>query len=242
MKRIELHKLLAQQIRGIRERRRLSQEQLAGLAEDHGLNWKQDTVALIELGRRKLNLEEFLLLPSILDADDNELFPEDCQVVLTPTISVGSVAVSIKNYQVHDSHLLRVGKQVHKGSAKHKREVMDLEGRGTAAFEHHGKALRNAEVNAARKFGVTPRVIVAAAQRLWKRSLPEERDARLTPAGEGTMPIVGERRTLQALRGHITRQLLNELRKEIKQKMPKSKQRETYRVRTTKKGVRKHGS
>lgn len=65
----------------------------------------------------------------------------------------------------------------------------------------------SAEVKVARSFGVEPGVVVNAANKLWGRGLSEERDRvvrdRVTPAMSP--------RTLQALRGHVTRGLMTQL-------------------------------
>jgi len=63
-----------------------------------------------------------------------------------------------------------------------------------------------AEQKAARKLGVTPEELDSAARHLWGQSLTDERDARVddrAPDAAGS--------TLQALRGHVTRELLEEL-------------------------------
>jgi len=255
---IDIHTLLAQQIRKIRERRGLRQDDLARLSWDFGLDWQQDTVASIESGRRKISLEEFLLLPAILEAKKEELFPGDCEILLTPKITIDERYWTefFYGYPILSSQQ----KQAHAEEAKAAAQPLELErhisftdeamesysgspvyvvpdsshlrlddgGRGAGRGD---APLRDAEIKAARKLGVEGHVIVETAQKLWNRSLPDERDARLrsnsiyntltTPEGR---PIVAKH-SLQALRGHITRQLLVELRKEIKPNVTKPKTR-----------------
>jgi len=67
-------------------------------------------------------------------------------------------------------------------------------------------AKRDAELKAAQSLCVPPFAIALAARRLWGRSLTEERDAQLSGHGADEPS-----RTLQALRGHITRKLLAEI-------------------------------
>jgi hypothetical protein len=69
-------------------------------------------------------------------------------------------------------------------------------------------ALGDAETKAAASLGVTPALLALAARKRWGRSLTAERDRRLADRGH----TGAEPRTLQALRGHITRELLEELR------------------------------
>src|SRR5205823_23554 len=64
-----------------------------------------------------------------------------------------------------------------------------------------------AEQKASRRLGVSPEEVARAAGSLWSRSLAEERDARLLRLA----PVGASARTIQALRGHITRTLLQEL-------------------------------
>jgi transcriptional regulator with XRE-family HTH domain len=64
-----------------------------------------------------------------------------------------------------------------------------------------------AEQKAARKLDLTPEELDSVARDLWGRSLTDERDVRVN---EQAAPDA-EARTLQALRGHVTRELLQEL-------------------------------
>lgn len=64
----------------------------------------------------------------------------------------------------------------------------------------------DAEIKAARRLLVTPDEIAQRAIRLWGHSLTDERERRLNRT-EGM-----DRRSVQALRGHVTRQLVAELR------------------------------
>ncbi len=63
------------------------------------------------------------------------------------------------------------------------------------------------ERRAAERLGVSSFEVALAARRLWKRSMTEERDRRIT-ASEGA-----SRASVRALAGHVTRQLTEELRR-----------------------------
>ena len=70
------------------------------------------------------------------------------------------------------------------------------------------------EKKAARKLGVTPETVAEAAEALYGRSLADERDERVKRrAPADTTP-----RTLQALRGRVTRTLLDELQPTLRRK------------------------
>jgi hypothetical protein len=92
--------------------------------------------------------------------------------------------------------------------------------KGTAAaYGESGADLRrlvgaysDAEMKAARRLGTTPDAIATAAEKLWKRPLDAERDDRVREQA----PENASTRTTQALRGHVTRALLEELRPRLK--------------------------
>ena len=73
-----------------------------------------------------------------------------------------------------------------------------------------GDAVRKA----ARKLGVRPLVLSAAAQGQYGRSFTAERDARVAEQAPADAPP----RSLQALRGHVTRAMLAELAPALEQK------------------------
>src|SRR5262245_12140090 len=66
---------------------------------------------------------------------------------------------------------------------------------------------------AARALRTRPEAIVEASHQRWDRSLTDEREARLRRRSELE---TGTARTLQAVRGHVTRELLEELRPLLK--------------------------
>jgi hypothetical protein len=70
-----------------------------------------------------------------------------------------------------------------------------------------------AEMKAARKLSVDAEVVATAALGLWKRSLTEQRDAIVAE----TAPADASPRTLQAMRGRVTRELLEELQARIEE-------------------------
>src|SRR5258707_11551520 len=59
--------LLGQRLRALREGGGKRQEDLAAAARGHGLSWSRATVAAIETGRRRLSVDELLLLPVALN-------------------------------------------------------------------------------------------------------------------------------------------------------------------------------
>lgn len=205
MEQLTLHEYIGQQIRRIREQRHLLQEELARLAQKHGLDWGRDTVAAVETGHRRVSLEEFLLLKPVLEIDLQDLFQKG-------NIILGGQVVrsdSLKTLLSSGSSALRVVRNTSVPPS-----FLNFRGNGTGA---RAPVVDSAETKAAKKLGVMPQTIVETAQALWQRTLSEERDDR---AGRDV-----DARTLQALRGHISRELIAEIQKELERNMKKTKSR-----------------
>ena len=95
-------------------------------------------------------------------------------------------------------------------------------GRHGLVAEYLRPPISAVEVKAGQRLGVDPEEVRRAAGALWERSLAEERDARLKAQAPEGAPA----RTIQALRGHITRSLLRELDPTLKrQEGPKPRSR-----------------
>jgi transcriptional regulator with XRE-family HTH domain len=164
------------------------QEDVAGAAKLHGLEWSRSTVNALERGARELALEEFLVLPEVL------------------WLALGGVRLTYGD-------LLPPTGEVRVGDAALTRDqvAMVFSGEllgGVRLPEQTPAPLRDldAERRTAERLGVTEDELTEAAYRRWGRGLTAERDHRL--AGLGDAPP----RTVQARRGHITRRLLEELR------------------------------
>lgn len=158
-----------------RRQRGLTQDQVAAAARERGLRWSRTTVTSIEIGRRALTIDEFIVL---------------------------------------------------RGRALEAPELDAFFTRATALPATAGKAgPREAEVSAAKKLGVTPARLLAASRRLWGRTLSEERD-RLVQAREPMQRLAegywkGQGRDVEtesrrALRGHVTRELVEQLAKALR--------------------------
>jgi transcriptional regulator with XRE-family HTH domain len=224
---IGLHEAIGTQIRAMRERANLRQEELADAARRIGLRWTRATVAGIESGRRRLSLEEALLLPLALERANvyalgpglrrpnlRDLLPSDETWLTVGHSRVNSnfladtafghrtappVPLQRVRFREHPAVLAdakRAWKRIWH-DADFDKDVMAL-----AEVD----ALGEAEEKAASKLGVTATLVALAARKLWGRSLTQERDRRV--AENGTQRSAA---TLQAIRGHVTRALLEEI-------------------------------
>lgn len=203
-----------------REARGERQEVVALACRRWGLPWSANVIALIEAGRRHLTAEEFLLLPSALadlggPATWSELLPPASQdrVQLTPTTDATIEALrqlieqaEVDRDQFSTPHS-RQREAWHETARQQMSPVKSVAVTDSLAVVGQDTVLE-IDRKAARALKTTPARIVTAAWRTWKHSLMEERERLLTLAGAGLMPA----RRAQAVRGRITRTLLQQLK------------------------------
>jgi transcriptional regulator with XRE-family HTH domain len=235
-----LSAVIGAELRTLREAGGRRQEQLAAEARRLGLRWTRATVAAIELGRRQLSIEELLLLPELLGRagagwgyEVSDLFPDnDRLVLLTGVVTAPSSAVRARfasRDDADDGSRLKAAefRPPPQGppttlprdwllSALNVKSLEDVPQSfwREVALEAAGDAERKAAVS----IGVAPIALALVARRRWRRSLTAERDrkvadatnptSKLNPAAE---PDPKWPRRLQAIRGHITRALVEEL-------------------------------
>ncbi|MGI8680651.1 MAG: hypothetical protein ACR2JO_00655 [Mycobacteriales bacterium] len=165
----------------------LRQEDVAFNARHVGLTWTRATVASVELGRRELTATELLLLPVALEeaaAVESAPLWELVDENAKVTVSAGTWLSGR-----HVRYLL--------GGPNPQQEW--LIGEPTADLP------TEAETKAAGRLGVAPETVVRRGRARWGHRLDDEREQRL--GDTSGVPA----RTVQARRGHITRQLIAEL-------------------------------
>jgi transcriptional regulator with XRE-family HTH domain len=179
---------IGQNVRKLRQAKHQTQEQLAVR-----LGWQQSHVAALEAGdRATLPLDDVLLLCAELGATISDLMAGDGKVALT-----------------------------RRGRPHREATLVALRNVGLAETMPRGEGIRgevaihlmtsDTERKAARKLGVAPERVTAAALGRWGHSLAAERDRRLKARAK---PGASDR-SIQALRGHITRELLDEIQPTI---------------------------
>jgi hypothetical protein len=206
-----LEQVIGASLRAFREAGRLHQDRIAAAARAYGLAWTRPTVAAIESGRRQLSIGEMALLPLVLaEVSDGmvrkvaDLLPDgDEPVAVGPGLALP----------------IRQVKELLGGQAT-SLPTPDVIARAPSspALEAQDDAVQKA----AAALRVRPDAIVAAAHRLWRRGLTDEREERL---GRRPGPDTATARTLQAWRGHVTRELLEELRPLLKGVTKKKRRR-----------------
>ena len=195
-----LREVLAAGVKAARMGLGLRQEDAATLLRQLGLaSWIRGTVAQAEVGARRLTPEELVILALAYETTPAALVvgEDDALVELTPDTWI----------TVADLRGLWSGRPARiqaptgpKGAAAAARERLKAGGQ-----TRRGEA-SDADRHAARRLGLSLEEATAAATKLWGRTLAEERDRRLAERTGELSP-----RQLQALRGHVTRELLAEL-------------------------------
>lgn len=192
--------MVGENLRRLREQRRLTQHEAARLLQGYGLRWSRSKIAAIEAGDRpNVSLEDVLLAAFAFDVPVAELFDGEGDVVLSariPPLSRRSVGYMLRGIV---PPLFR-----HHRSAE---EIMDeedrLAGRRDVDDEPRVKLIGGTEADQAlaRRIDVPLKLVTMVAISLWGSTLTDERDRRVAELGELDP---GER---QARRGHITREL-----------------------------------
>ena len=179
--------------RSWRKRAGVTQDEVALEASRLGVRWTRATVAAIETGRRNVDLHEFLLLPLLATA-----FPLDQQEDLDASFFLGGY-----------------GRLLHAPSPA-EREAHELTALALSVYDRanadlQAEAQGQAERHAAQVLGVSPYDVPRLARELWGQSLTDERDSRVVKVTAPDAPA----RSLQAHRGHVTRELLAEMQKKV---------------------------
>jgi transcriptional regulator with XRE-family HTH domain len=198
--------VIGRNLRAHREGLGWSQDQMARILRQHGLGWSRTMLAKVERGQRPVGIEELFLLPIALGGDlgyflDGE--PNEW-VILSPgtTARPRALAASLRGDRKRSEDFRLTFFELPDPDP----EWPELKASELAIAE--AAAAGESERKAAKSLGASPLIVARAALVAWGKDLSDERDERvelLTPEGSGA-------RTLQAMRGHVTRQLLDELR------------------------------
>src|SRR6266516_2422071 len=220
-----LREVLAAGVKEARLRLNLRQEDVATRARGCGLStWIRGTVAQAEVGARRFALEEVLLLALAYETSLAELIAGDendlVELNLEARLSVGALRTLLSGNRtaVHELSAEAVDVPARRGfpprrSGRFPDVLAEAQrfGIGDRSMLQHARGeVGDAERHAARKLGTTPERVNLAAMLRWGRTLAEERDHRLSAE---TADVPARRR--QALRGHITRDLMAELEDEL---------------------------
>ena len=224
-RRVTFSVALGHRLRRIREDDGESAADIARRSRMYGLNWDRSTVTRLELGQRAVSGAELLLLPHLFRRPLSELLPSEAcwlteAVAASPDALRDAVAGGKPGYGGWTMPLVGATTQ---GVIKRFQRLTEipeevLDPHGTHVRQHWPDATERqvtegaADVRdettrkAAGRLNARPEDFGVLARMLWGRSLSAERDARLEERGAASDP-----RSRQRQRGHITRQLLDEI-------------------------------
>ena len=231
-------------VRRLRDNLGWSQSDLARNAQEFGLRWTQSVVSSIEKGTRVLDLDELLLLCLVLKVTPDSLLAGDDTVRLNTSahlglqtirsvlaghdgaladaedVPVGAVAdlvttVSSISKLTYEPEQFAIWNQLWPDINDRGRKAVLMD----ATQDAEKKAARSLNDKAQNRWRVSPVDIATAAHGLWGRSLTEERDTRIGTVDQLRQSEMDER-AIQGLKGHSTRQLLNELKSYMETKVP----------------------
>lgn len=179
---------VGERVRHGRSRSGRTQDQVASAARYLGLPWSQQTVAQIERGTRAVSLPEFLLLPTVIGTGRAaDYLPETGRIAVSPGFAV-------------DAEVLR---GLWRGQPRTIGESEDVDPRSIQLVPDQ------VERKAAARLGQTPFAAMEIARFLYDVRLAEERDRRVrSRVARGSAAA-----TTRAVRGHVTRELLEEVRR-----------------------------
>lgn len=187
--------VVGENLKALRQRKRLTQDKAAELLVSTGLNWRRTHVSDVESGRREtIDAGTLVILAAAFDVPLGDFFAGEGDVLLTPRAEVATAYATATREQLRSALAGKivgvfVGGALSVSAALHYQE---REGRQVPVAADQALADR---------LGVSLDEVVKAAELLWDRSLTEERDRLVAELGE---IAPGER---QAKQGHIMRRL-----------------------------------
>ena len=186
---IQFPDLIRRRVRQLRSERGWTQDELAFRARQHGLDWTEDSVRHIEDSSRSVG-DDLVALLLIFRVGLGDFLGTD-----GPPVLIGQYRLE------RPAELVEIVNGTFFTSGLALQRSLPLQGQQDR--------FRAAEEKAARALGVSVSALNEASHRLWKWYLSDEREFRLEAA---TAAREVSPRSRQALRGHITRKLLDELR------------------------------
>lgn len=197
--------VVGENLQRLREQARLTQHEAARLLYRRGAPWHRSKIAAIEAGERpNVSIADVLLLAHTFNVDLAELFEGDGEVKL-------SQFVTLSRPLIRD--IIR-GLARLEGSKDWDPETRHDELFGLARIRTDGEGrkfgAREADRTLAKRLDVPPRAITEIAHELWGKTLTDERDERVAQLGE----LAWNERP--AHRGHITRDLSNQIEDELR--------------------------
>jgi transcriptional regulator with XRE-family HTH domain len=210
-----LSEVIGRRVRSIREDHDLTQHDAALLFRQYGLSLTQSAVAGIESGSRAVAIGELVIIAGALQVPVADLLAGDGPVQLTTARAADLAAVRsflAGRGELPDPVAVALRQAFRAAQRTVDRYYPGARSATIVAAERAGDLA--AEQKAARSLGIPPVAVSLVAFRLWGMSLTAKRDAEVD---ERTTPDTPAR-SVQAIRGRVTRDLLVEIRAAVKAK------------------------
>ena len=193
-------------VRRLRMARGLRQADLAAHMGVHGIAWTQATVAKVEAGDRPVTLEEFLVLGPALVAPVLDLLDGDDDMAIgTSTYSAEQVRGVLAEPSKAGLLMFSKAASPEESAAYEAARAADARLVERKVAERLAEEVHD-DVDAA--------LVARVAMSLWRMSIAERRDLLVTErAPEGASP-----RSIQAMRGRVTRDLAEQIGDEIRRR------------------------
>lgn len=209
-----------ERLRAVREESKQTAGDIADTAKFLGLSWHRTTVGQVENGKRGLTAVELLVLPLIYEKPLRLLLPPEFTWLTSEVAGTqkGILQAVLGSREGHvggtgpDTWHLKGGPLSLDDIARITHNAVESLAQGWPA-DVRDRPLKErvkpdeTDQKAAARLGTTPEYVSFAAQETYGRSLAQERDARVNERDD----IPTTKRGLQAVRGHVTRAILDEL-------------------------------
>jgi transcriptional regulator with XRE-family HTH domain len=211
---LTLQQVVAKNVRRLRHEKELRQEDVATAARRSGLRWTAVTVTQLESGNRSITMEEFVLLPMMLRCSLKDLIHHEELIQVTDTALLPAATIeSLVSDRPIDASFEDDVPWIPALEEELDTKVKDAVWRAhfVPSLLSYLLVREGSQGEAERKAAITlkamsPAEVAAYSLRCWGRTLTEERDLRAAEQGSN--------KEARAVRGHITRTLLECIQKE----------------------------
>jgi transcriptional regulator with XRE-family HTH domain len=212
-----ISEVVGSNVRRLRESKRWTQAEMADYLRVGGLPLVRSVIVSLEAGRRSIDIGEMIILATTLDVAVVDLIEGTGPVRLTAsaTADLGTVSQLLRGKARPDSVSIDTSTDSALQSlaiwskAETRRVERNWPGAKPAEIVRAERSADDpAEQKAARKLGVRPFDVSMAAFRLWGESLTAHRNALVDDRSTDATPT----RSIQAIRGRVTRDLLEQIR------------------------------
>lgn len=194
-------------VKRLRLARGLRQADLAAHMGVHGIEWTQATVAKVEAGKKAVTLEEFVVLGPALVAPVLDLLDG------ADTMTIGSSTYSAEQVRTVLAEPSKAGLLLFAKPASPEESAAHEAAREADARLVESKVAKRLTEALGREVDAT--LVARVAKSLWGRtSIAERRDLLMAERA----PEVATPRTIQAIRGRVTRDLAEQIGDEIRRR------------------------